>query len=380
MELFPFHLFIFNPNRKKASLIVSANSPLTEEKKAMILKFVKLGGVPAIKSTQKLTFMNFLELPENEQKRLENMNKFILKRIETSASTEDSTGDDPLDDLDKMMDDNSDMFEEEPPAYDETPRPRFNSSGSLSFELTHPYSSDLYAKNLRLLFNEDFMPLIKELRQDIEGLDSKVHTATEIKIAKVLSDRFLNFDNVDTRVAAITHLFIKKLEISDPNVICSAFITSMSRNIGLTQVPRDVIRHRDLENEKYENHPTTSSTIISNSHIEIAPEITSLILESHAIGGGLGHPIVRNPETLDPIESAFLFASYIIESCYTFPKTKIGNIKSTFQEYQGSKDKSQKIFGSSIIKLFEKDLTSKEKEDELMETSNDFIEQDAVVA
>ena len=53
MEIFPFHLYIFNPGRKQSSLIASANSPLSEEKKAMILKFVKMGGIPAIKKTQK---------------------------------------------------------------------------------------------------------------------------------------------------------------------------------------------------------------------------------------------------------------------------------------------------------------------------------------
>lgn len=353
LELFPFHLYIFNPGRKKGSLIVSANSPLTEEKKAMILKFVKLGGVPAIKSTQKLTFMTFLELPENEQGRLDNMNKFIRKRCE-SIEEDIEDGDNPLDELDQEMDANDEMFEEEPPTYDETPKDRFDSSLSSPFDLKNKLTADAYSRNLKRLFKEDFPPLIKELKQDIEEIDHNRSGKEIIKMAKVLAARFLLEDNLDSRTAAVTHLFLKKFGITDPEYICSLFVSVMLRNIGLTRVRRGVLRRREFDDALYEKHPLMSKDLLDMASVTIPPQIPVLLEESHAIGGGYGFPMVRNPESMDPAESAFFFASFLIESCYTYPKTKIGNIKSTFQEYQASQEKAKKIFGHKINEIFSK--------------------------
>lgn len=353
LELFPFHLYIFNPGRKKGSLIVSANSPLTEEKKAMILKFVKLGGVPAIKSTQKLTFATFLELPEGEQKRLENMNKFIRKRCE-SVEEDIESGENPLDELDQEMDANNDLFEAEPPTYDETPKERFDSSLGSPYEHKHHLTADAYSRNLRRLFKEDFPPLIKELKQDIEAIDANRLGREVIKMAKVLADRFLIEDNLDSRVAAVTHLFLKKFEITDPELVCAIFVSVMLRNVGLTRVKRGVIRRRDFEDSLYEKHPLMSKDLIQMSQVAVQPQIPSLLEESHAIGGGFGFPMVRNPDSMDSAETAFFFASFLIESCFTFPKSKIGNVKSTFQEYQKNIEKSKKIFGHSIGQIFTK--------------------------
>lgn len=362
MELFPFHLYIFNPGRKQSSLIASANSPLTEEKKAMILKFVKMGGVPAIKMTQKLTFMTFLELPQNEQNRLDNMNKFIRKRCETVEEDIES-GENPLDELDQAMDENEDMFEEEPPTYDETPKDRFDSSLASPYDLKNPATPENYARDLRNLFKEDFVPLVKVLKQDILDIDSNRTGKETIKMAKVFAERFLVEDNVDSRVAAVTHMFLKKFGLTDPEFVCGIFVASMLRNIGLTRVKRAVIKKRDTEDSLYEKHPLMSKDLLSIANVEIPAQIPVLCEESHAIGSGYGFPMVRNPESMDPAESAFFFASFLIESCYTFPKTKIGNIKATFQEFQANPEKARKTFGECIVEVFSKDQSEKSADD-----------------
>ena len=303
----------------------------------------------------KNNFRIFLELPQNEQNRLDNMNKFIRKRCET-IEEEVENGENPLDELDQAMDDNSEIFEEAPPDYYEVEKDRFDSSFASPHDLYNPATSEGYATHLRDLFDENFAPLIKELKQDIINLDSKSESKETILMAKVFAKRFLIQDNVDTRVAAVSHMFLKKFGITDPVFVSGIFIVCMLRNIGLTKVGRDILKRRDTKDPSFEQHSTMSKEILESTSVDILTPISVLCEESHAIGGGFGFPYVRNPESMDPTETAFFFASFLVESCYSFPKTKIDNIKTKFQEFQGNPEKARKTFGECIVELFTKDI------------------------
>lgn len=85
--------------------------------------------------------------------------------------------------------------------------------------------------------------------------------------------------------AVLTFQFAKLLKVEDPEVLSSALLASMFKDLGTTQVPVDF---DDIN--FYEKHPMLTILILSKFNFSFSNLTKRLILEHHEVYDGSGYP------------------------------------------------------------------------------------------
>ncbi|MGB0453049.1 MAG: hypothetical protein ACPGJV_04980, partial [Bacteriovoracaceae bacterium] len=306
---------------------------LTKEKKSLIYKFIKIGGLPTIKDSQKLTFQKFLGLDNKSKYLLRSLNADIKEKIVSHILNEYE---------DENLDD--DIMNNE------------------TLEETASQNNSLKAFKL-----EKFTPLIESLRVDVSGFQpegKRVYEEETIKTAQNLAKIFLPEDNLDSRVAALAHFFASKLGVDNEYDLSKLFIASLCRNLGVCSFERDEFHSQNFsKSQEYKDHPMHGINLLRESQIEIDDDIFQLIHYNHELAGGQGFHGVDLSRFDDPIQLSLNLSTLLLESSFQYPAEKVESFYEIYQKIVANENQALNLFGENIKPLLE--ALSNEDQDQI---------------
>lgn len=240
-RIFPFHLYVLNPQTGVYHLFLSANFPMDHEKSDLLDFIVHRGGKIAINMRQKKTFLrsyNYydLDIPSLVPADLKDYEKQRLKQIN---AIEDQERKKPF------------VFED---------------------ELKHCSKED------------DFLPLILAAKERI--LTLSVDISHTVSLSRYFASVFMDVDHHLNRVVALSYFCAQSLGVTKEEdlgeLVCAAFLA----HIGETLLPPNMIQEplvnmRDADKNEYLKHPLFSLHLIKKSQVDISSRCLRIIEQHH---------------------------------------------------------------------------------------------------
>ena len=276
-KVFPFHLYVYNPQSESYSPFLPANSPLDVNKEAFIDFIEEKGGELAIDKRQKRTFLHHTDLKESDIPSLQEreLSEFEKKRLEKLAKLESENKSD-----------------EEKVVYD-------------------------LKKGINECISDDnFLPMIMEARKEIEVFS--LNTSETVSLASYLAQELLVEDNFTNRVVAISYFLTKTFDMNSEEALSDVVCAGFFCHLGYTQLKYELSHKPELEfsdDEKKEvrKHPGYSHHLILKSGIEISDRCKNIIFEHHERYDGSGYPNQKHSEFIDILALIIGCVTHILE-------------------------------------------------------------------
>lgn len=269
IAVFPFHLYVFNPNKKSYSLYLEANTPLTEQKLTFIQYILQRKGKLAISNGQKLTFLSHMEYQDED---IPSLLEISSEEVKEKVGSKDQT---------KIVIDFD--FEDEFVTADK--------------------------KN-------DYSRLIDQMRSEVGAFSQKMsHT---ISLARYLVETLCNEDNFTNRVVCLSYFLAKEIELKDSKSLGDIIVASYFYHIGFTQLdlkhcstPSLIMGDRMLHENK--KHLGLSQHLIRKSGVDITERCKRIISEHHERVDGNGYPHFKTKYKIEPLALVLGAAGHLVE-------------------------------------------------------------------
>ncbi|EQC43923.1 HD-GYP domain-containing protein [Bacteriovorax sp. Seq25_V] len=278
-QLFPFHLYVYNPQSKLYNVFLYANSPLTDDHREFISFITEKGGSLAVDKKQKRTFLHSVEIDESEVPSLQarELSEIEIKRNEKLKAL---------------------ALEEYESESGEIPK------------------YDLKSGMNNCIDADSFLPMILSAKKEIEIFQLNIsHT---VSLAGYLAEELLTEDNRTNRIVAISYYLAKNMNMNDQetlaDIVCAAFFA----HLGYTQLDHS-LSHRptnelsDKEKDKIKKHPGYSHHLLLKSGIEISERCKNIIFQHHERYDGSGYPRQKHSEFIDTMALILGAVSHILE-------------------------------------------------------------------
>ncbi len=278
-KLFPFHLYVYNPQSKLHTVFLHANSPLTDDHYEFINFIVEKGGSLSVDRRQKRTFLNSVDLVEDDIPSLQKreMTEIELKRMEK---------------LSAIAIEKSNAESGELPKY------------------------DLKSGINQCIDNDSFLPMILSAKKEIEIFELNIsHT---VSLAGFLAENLLNEDNRVNRIVAISYYFAKNMNMNDQETLADIVCAAYFSHLGYTQLDHS-LSHRPIselsekDKERLKKHPGYSHHLLLKSGVEISERCKNIIFQHHERYDGSGYPRQKHSEFIDTLALILGVVSHILE-------------------------------------------------------------------
>ncbi len=265
IDVFPFHLYVFNPNKKSYNLYLEANTPLTDQKLTFIQYILQRKGKVAISNGQKQTFLSHMNY---EDKDIPSLTCPQLGSSEVKAEA-------------KIVIDFD--FEDEFVSADK---------------------------------ENDYSRLISQMKTEVSGFSQKMsHT---ISLARYLIENLCDEDNFTNRVVCLSYFLAKEIELKDTASLGDIIVSSYFYHIGFTQLDLKHCSTPSLtmgERMGHENkkHLGLSQHLIRKSGVDISSRAKKIVNEHHERVDGNGYPNHKSKYNIEPLALVLGAASHLIE-------------------------------------------------------------------
>ncbi|MBK27052.1 MAG: hypothetical protein CME70_23815 [Halobacteriovorax sp.] len=266
VEVFPFHLYVYNPSKKSFHLYLDANTPLTEQKLTFIQYILQRKGRLAISNKQKLTFLEHMDFSEADIPSLMTEEVQEQEEIKTKANI--------VIDFD---------FEDE-----------FIEADKLN----------------------DHMRLIQAMREEVLGLSQKIsHT---VSLARYFVEHLATEDNLINRTVALSYFLTKESKITDSKSLADIVVAAYLYHLGYTQMDMKLssspqLLMGDRMAHEHKKHLGLSQHLIKKSGIDISMRCKKIINEHHERTNGDGYPNSKTKYQIEPLALILGCASHLIE-------------------------------------------------------------------
>lgn len=272
--IFPFHLYVYNPQNERSSIFLHANSPLTKEKLEFLLFIVNKGGEAAISINQKNTFLTNRNLKESEIESLQVIpeHEYIgrrEKRLKEKEKKEETKG-------------------------------KFHFKEALS----------------NASKTDNYLPLIRETRDEALTFDYTIsHT---VSLASYLAEKLLNEDNYINRITALAFQLAKGCGMNDQMALGDLLCASLMSHLGHTQMnllysQKAQLEMSDKERREYKKHPGLTQHLLKKSGLIISERCNKVIYQHHERFDGGGYPEFKQGQFIEPLALILGAAAHIME-------------------------------------------------------------------
>lgn len=283
-KIFPFHIFVFNPQSNNYTAFLMANSPMTQENEDF-LKFIEArGGELAIDKRQKRTFLAATDLTEQDVPSLKEreLTSIEIKRNEKLKALE---------------------------------RENIEIEGSEgSTDVKNVY--DLQTGINSCIQSNNFYPMIEAAKKEIEIFE--VNISHTVSLASYLAEQLMTEDNFTNRVVAICYFMAKNMDMKDQETLADIVCASFFAHLGYTQL--DYTYSHMPENEmpdtvknKIKKHPGYSHHLLLKSGIEISERCKNIIFQHHERYDGSGYPRQKHSEFIDILALILGAVTHVLE-------------------------------------------------------------------
>jgi HD-GYP domain-containing protein (c-di-GMP phosphodiesterase class II) len=132
----------------------------------------------------------------------------------------------------------------------------------------------------------------------------------EISFATEMIEKLFVSDIAIIQEASLTYYLAKLSKINDPEILSSLLLASLFKDIGLTQLPRNLLKEKSYQDDEwYLKHPLLSIYLMAKTNFEFSKLTKRLILEHHELLDGTGFPKQKIENQLEPL-SGFIRASF----------------------------------------------------------------------
>lgn len=275
VEVFPFHLYVYNPSKKAYNLYLEANTPLSDQKLTFIQYILQRKGKLAISNKQKLTFLSHMEYKEDD--------------IPSLAPEETSIA----------------LVEEESK---DAPLPKKEANIVIDFDFEDEFVA---ADN-----KNDYSRLISQMKKEVGSFSQKMsHT---VSLSRYLVDHLCHEDNFTNRVVCLSYFLAKEIEIKDTPSLGDLIVAAYFYHTGFTQLdlkhcstPSLIMGERMLHENK--KHLGLSGHLIRKSGVEISNRCKKIINEHHERVDGNGYPNHKSKYNIEPLALVLGSASHLVE-------------------------------------------------------------------
>jgi HD-GYP domain-containing protein (c-di-GMP phosphodiesterase class II) len=281
-KIFPFHLYVHNPQSNSYTLFLTANSPVNEDKEIFIDYIIEKGGELAIDRKQQRTFLSHMTLKEED----------IPSLNERPLTEEEKERVELIKELKKQaMRDRGEMSEEEIDAIDE----------NTEVELE---KYDLKSGLKMCLQMNNFMPMIMAAQSEILLFELTIsHT---VSLARDLAKKLLIEDNFTNRIVAVSYFFAKNMDMIDQQTLSDLICAAFFAHLGYTQIEHSIshkpeLEYSDKEKKKIRKHPGYSHHLLLKSGVEISERCKNIIFQHHERYSGSGYPSQKHGEFIDQL-------------------------------------------------------------------------------
>jgi len=272
--IFPFHLYVYNPQNERNSIFLHANSPLTKDKLEFLVFIVGKGGEAAISINQKKTFLADRNIKESEIEALQEVpeHEFIARREKRLKEREKKT----------------------------------ETKGKFHFKEALSNASK----------DDNYLPLIRETRDEALTFDYTVsHT---VSLASYLAEKLLTEDNYINRITALAFQLAKGCSMNDPTALGDLLCASLMSHLGHTQMnllysQKAQLEMSDKERREYKKHPGLTQHLLKKSGLIISERCNKIIYQHHERFDGGGYPEFKQGQFIEPLSLVLGAAAHIME-------------------------------------------------------------------
>lgn len=281
-KLFPFHLYVYNPQSESYSPFLFANSPLTDDAEKFISFIETKGGCLAVDKKQKRTFLHAIELNEED---IPSLRKRELTELEKKR----------LEKINSRERDNTDLSED-------------------AEKETKIYDLKDGLKNC--IESNNFLPMIEACKKEVEIFELNIsHT---VSLAAFLAENLLTEDNFTNRVVAVSYFLAKNLDMREQETLADIICASFFAHLGYTQIDYSLshMAENDLSEQnknKVKKHPGYSHHLLLKSGVEISDRCKNIIFQHHERYDGSGYPRQKHSEFIDILALLLGAVTHIFE-------------------------------------------------------------------
>lgn len=281
-RLFPFNLYIFNPIIKKFALFLYGNSPLTLEKKEILMFILQRGGALAISRRQKRTFLNHMELKEEDIPTLKN-------EKENELNTHNGDG-----------------------IRENIKISKLNSESEDSKKEVFTLSSEIE----KCLSEDNYMSLISLAREEIILFPQTIsHT---VSLATYLAKNVLVSDNLNNRICAVSYFIAKNADIKSTSALGDLVCAALFHHLGHTQLDHTYVVSNQIElnendRKSYRKHAGLTQHILKKCKVDLSDRCIQIILQHHERFDGRGYPNSKMGASIEPLALILGAISHIFE-------------------------------------------------------------------
>lgn len=265
IDVFPFHLYVFNPNKKSYSLYLEANTPLTEQKLTFIQYILQRKGKLAISNGQKLTFLSHMSYQEED---IPSLMTIESKKEENNQKT--------------------------------------------NIVIDFDFEDEFITADKK----NDYSRLIAQMRSEVLGFSQKInHT---VSMARYLVDSLCEEDNFTNRVVCLAYFLAKEIDLKDTKSLSDLITAAYLYHIGFTQLdlkhcstPSLVMGDRMMHENK--KHLGLSQHLIRKSGVDLTDRAKRIINEHHERVDGNGYPNHKSKYNIEALALVLGAASHLVE-------------------------------------------------------------------
>lgn len=271
---FSFHLYVFHPINKAYTLFLHANSPLTKDKYQFLMFIVERGGKVAISTTQKITFLQTMNLSEEEIPDLEIPQEHELISLQHKRK---------------------DAWEKE-----QSNKPKFHFNEALNAAAE----------------SDNWLPLIDQTRNEAMAFSFTIsHT---VSLANFFAEILLHEDNHTNRIVALSFQLAKGCGMEDQqalgDILCAAFLAHIGNTqIDLFYTTNAELKLSPMQKNDYKKHPGLAQHLIRKSELIISERCNKVLYQHHERFNGSGYPEYKQGAYIEPLALVLGASSHIIE-------------------------------------------------------------------
>lgn len=331
-NVYPFHLYVYNPLTKSHSPFLYANSPFTENKRIFIELIEKKGGSLSIDLKQKKTFLFSTNI---DVKDIPGLVPFEKSPLEKAQEIYKKLHEQHLEDCIKNP---------------------FNFKVELG----------------KAIKEDNFTSIIEEAK--IEILAFPVTISHTVSLASYLCEKLMPLDNSINRIVSLCFFTLKQLQIKDieklSEIICAAYL----HHLGFTQVERSIsllplLQQPEKNKAKYRKHAGLTQHLLKKINLNLSNNVIDHIINHHERTDGSGFPFMKIGDHISTLSQVLGIVSHVQE----FSSGKInGNsesILSTITKYKSESYSSglENGFSDKIIEQLTSCLNIQNNEEQIKE-------------
>ncbi len=265
-NIFPFDIYLFNPENKKYTLFLAANKPFDKNYKKVYSVLISSGKKLAIKDGQQQTFNRAL-----------NLNISPEEIVQLSNENLGTTSNEPQ---------------------------GKESEFQYNLETVHAFETD------------DFTKIIEYVRGEITSLPLSLSPTLSLGIE--LAQKVFHEDNKVNRVAALSFMLARFAGIDDPKALGDLFVASLIHQTGITQInlelsrkPRQEFSSKQVKSFKRVEGLTQH--LVRKTGLKVSNRCMKIILESQERSDGSGYPNMKRLEHIEPLALILGCINHIFE-------------------------------------------------------------------